>query len=155
MASLGSKFTNINPEYPYCVYKHSNNDGIFYVGFGSLKRAFAFDNRYKSWRNEYAKGNITVEIDSVFKTDREGKDRELELILELKPIANYIYKGSVRLKQDNMVSIKCNETGEVFDSICSAAKRYEVSPCTIVRHIGKRTDRYAKKIKGLSFSKIS
>jgi len=66
----------------FLTYAHCKPDGsIFYIGKGTRKRAFNFNDRTNFWKNIVKKhGSPTVEILASWPTEREALDHEIFLI---------------------------------------------------------------------------
>lgn len=66
----------------FCTYSHHKPDGtLFYVGKGSIKRAYAKDNRNPHWKNIVAKhGGYKVEILANWPTENGAFEHEKFLI---------------------------------------------------------------------------
>jgi hypothetical protein len=66
----------------FLTYAHYKPDGsIFYIGKGTRKRAFNFNDRTNFWKNVVKKhGAPTVEILASWPTEREALDHEIFLI---------------------------------------------------------------------------
>jgi hypothetical protein len=66
----------------FCTYSHHKPDGtLFYIGKGSVKRAYAKDNRNPYWKNIVAKhGSYKVEILASWPTEAEAFEHEKLLI---------------------------------------------------------------------------
>ena len=73
----------------YCVYTHSYNDEVFYVGQGSPSRPFMLSARNHYWE-DYVKALPSYEITMVFWTDdhAEARQEALRLMTSLKPSCN-------------------------------------------------------------------
>ena len=73
----------------YCVYTHSYNDEVFYVGQGSPSRPFMLSARNHYWE-DYVKVLPSYEITMVFWTDdhAEARQEARRLMTSLKPYCN-------------------------------------------------------------------
>lgn len=74
----------------YCVYTHSLNGDVFYVGQGKPRRPYDFSSRNHVW-NEMVDSREDVEVRIVewFRTQDDALTAERKLIRELRPRANY------------------------------------------------------------------
>lgn len=69
----------------FYTYAHKKPNGeIFYIGKGSLKRAYAYDNRNSYWKNIVAKYGLIVDILSTWSDEQEAISHEKLLIACLK-----------------------------------------------------------------------
>lgn len=73
----------------YCVYTHSHNGAVFYVGHGIPQRPFDMVRRNQAWK-DYVTKLHRYEVDIVLWTNdaKEAKRLESKLILELCPACN-------------------------------------------------------------------
>lgn len=86
----------------FVVYAHSRDGVRFYIGKGSVKRAFDFSasgQRTKAWRAEVAKGDFDVEIMSLHATEEECLAWENVAIELFQPSANSSGLGKSRRAQ--------------------------------------------------------
>lgn len=71
-----------------CVYLHKTKEGVvFYVGSGTLERAYRKTARNNIWK-EYAEFGFVVEIVKSKLTKTEAIILEKQLVLDLKPVSN-------------------------------------------------------------------
>ena len=79
----------------HCVYTHSIDGNVFYVGAGKVKRAFDEGNRNKKWK-AITKEHRTYDIEILYETkDRnEAILREREEISKRRPKANIAGSGN-------------------------------------------------------------
>lgn len=79
-----------------CVYTHSANGKVFYVGSGSRARAFNHSNRTPRWHTQAeAAGGVETNI-IVWTEDRAEAQRiEAEMIMTHKPACN-VHKRATR-----------------------------------------------------------
>lgn len=83
----------------YCVYTHSIDGDIFYVGQGLSDRPFDHRSRNNAWKAITAgAGAITVEIVDWYETVAEALEVEKNLISTLRPVANVGGGGNVGFK---------------------------------------------------------
>jgi hypothetical protein len=79
-----------------CVYSHSIDGTVIYIGKGIPARPF-HTNRTKQWHDVVdPAGRFDVQILSWHSTDAEARKEETFQILKLKPIANLQVKGGSR-----------------------------------------------------------
>ena len=74
----------------HCVYTHSLDGVVFYVGHGTFERPYVRGKRNKAW-SAMVRGNgglFQVEIERCFETLSEAVDLERRLIEYYKPAAN-------------------------------------------------------------------
>ncbi|RKZ77868.1 MAG: hypothetical protein DRQ35_06930 [Gammaproteobacteria bacterium] len=151
------------------LYTHSDPNGkIFYVGVGRASRPFQRSTRNQRW-NDYVDTLDYFEVDILFwlNDSKLLYKREKALIMELRPFCNHLnnpdrphpLKG-IKCGRPNRkivngkivgVPLKCNETGESFSSIYSAARAFDVSGSAISYNLrGQKNG----KLKGYTFSLI-
>lgn len=85
----------------YCVYTHSINGDIFYVGQGLSDRPFDHRSRNNAWKAITAgvgAGAIDVEIVDWYETAAEALEVEKNLISTLRPVANVGGGGNLGFK---------------------------------------------------------
>ena len=142
MSALIPKYTIKNSKQLICVYKHTNCGVCFYVGSGSLSRAFCVQNRKQRWM-EYVSclSSFDVEIVGLFHSRNEAEDLEKILIEKLSPKCNIVYNSKYKQKRKQLsenhkqklrVSGKARkvlhvETGEVFPSAKAASRHFSLS----------------------------
>ena len=80
----------VHPTKRFCVYAHSIDGIVFYVGRGRLARAFATSRRNKQWRVKVISG-YDVEIIEWHDTTEAAELSERKLIADLRPECNVIY----------------------------------------------------------------
>jgi hypothetical protein len=86
-------------DYAYCVYVHSVDGKPFYVGQGTIGRAFTMDNRTTAWKEKVGGKPITVRVVSFHKDKNEALAVESALIKELETTdVNKRYRGSEKLE---------------------------------------------------------
>jgi hypothetical protein len=111
----------------FCVYKHFTSDSneLFYIGEGTIKRAFSKFSRNKWWKHKVQKHNgFRVEIVANNLLKIEAEKIELELLN--------------KHKSDNLVNL-CN--GTMFNSHWLVGKPKEMHPM-----FGKKSPESAKRI---------
>ena len=69
--------------YVYCHYKSGTNE-VFYVGIGSIKRAYSKKGRNEWWKRIYNIASRTVHVIDSGLTSQEAKQLEIETIKKLK-----------------------------------------------------------------------
>lgn len=81
---------------PHCVYGHFSNGQCFYVGSGSLKRAFDFTrDRSQQYLNKFRTSTVSVVIFHRCSDRDEAYRVEKEMILALMPEVNqYLVAGA-------------------------------------------------------------
>lgn len=72
----------------FCVYAHSCDGEIIYVGSGTHARAFNFERRTERWGEAVDGRSIAVTILSEHDDRAEAYEREADYILGLQPVAN-------------------------------------------------------------------
>lgn len=144
----------------FCVYSHSVNGVVFYVGHGKCERPFCLISRNRPWMN-FIKGKKTLEVTlhSWHRSKKEALKFELELIKKLKPKCNISYNKVIlpkakRFHVDFINSIDSWLKEKNIESI-ELAKILDVSPSTISKwrvrkSIPKRHQTILKNILGLS-----
>lgn len=74
----------------YCVYKHLKSDlsEPFYIGIGTIKRAYSKSERSVLWNRYFKKYGLIVEIIKSDITHKEAKEEEMRLIRQYGRIDN-------------------------------------------------------------------
>ena len=72
----------------YCVYSHSLNGQIFYIGKGSQQRAYSKHCRNELWNGLVGNGGFEVSIIKRFRCTLKARRLERALIRKMKPSAN-------------------------------------------------------------------
>lgn len=93
----------INDDVPYCVYRHLIGNIIFYVGSGTLPRAFESGpaRRNEAWNRFVALNGVpcvTVEIVERVRERSVARRLEYDYIRKLRPIANLPFDASLALE---------------------------------------------------------
>jgi hypothetical protein len=116
----------------YCVYTHDINGSIFYVGMGTLSRAYSGEGRTHSWHDYHDKRSVNVEIIAWFGDDKKrAADYEKILIKYYRPRCNFhhntrkAYRGPVT----------CLETGARFVNASDAARKLNVKQSQMSNHL--------------------
>lgn len=92
----------------WVVYSHVINGSIFYIGYGSICRAFDFNSRKMKWKNfvEMNGNQFEVKILSSFSSPLEAMIRESILIRHYKPMCNDFYPSLQYIEK--LKSLKLN-----------------------------------------------
>lgn len=150
----------------YCVYIHTVDGAPMYIGSGTLARAFAVgeNDRNDTWKFESRGKDVRVKIVAFFNDRRHALSFENALIDELDPpwngkkyrVAAHRTRppqpvGAPRpVRTRSMLPVRCNETGEIFETGLAAAKALGVSQGAVSNVLNGR---YAS-VKGLTFSRV-
>lgn len=89
------------PRLKFCVYLHVKNGVIFYVGMGSLSRAFERDYRHHTWLSLVGREPYEVRVYSWCLNKKVARKRELLAIKKFKPLCNFHHNGFKRLDLTN------------------------------------------------------
>lgn len=149
----------IPPFNQLCVYAHSVNGKIVYIGSGSLSRPFELKKRTDVWNafmNSIAddpSARITIQIVSFHPTAEHAKKAEHVLITNLRPVLNQHHNPNSRLPKLGSSSsprlVTCVETGEHFASASLAAKKLGVTRGAMSNHLLGRVG--FDRVKGFTF----
>lgn len=74
----------------WCVYHHTHNGQVFYIGVGQIDRAFNLMGRSGRWLVfvDSIDGQYVVVIDKWFETREEALEFEQSQILKILPVTN-------------------------------------------------------------------
>ncbi len=131
-----------------CVYTHSIDGIVFYVGKGVCYRPFEASRRNERWSAavEAAGGIFDVDILGWFGTDQEACTRELQEIQSRKPSANLMNNGLRRSDEFKaMMSLRHKgklmsaETRKKLSDARSGTKAWNRGKSTSVEQIEKLT----------------
>lgn len=88
----------------FCVYTHSIDGNVFYVGLGSSGRAFSGGGRNQLWDRMVsdAGGTFSVEILAWFDSKRDAMSREKTEIQTRKPVTNMTLNGYERSSETRL-----------------------------------------------------
>lgn len=111
----------------FCVYSHSVNGKVVYVGKGTVERAFTSAGRNPQWHDS-VKGGITIKIVRRFSSEKEALAYEAKTIGIQSPLCNIHHKGGTRTS-NLMVRLTKTEKADLRRK----AKRAGVSLSVFVR----------------------
>lgn len=158
----------IPPGNPFCVYTHSANKVVFYVGKGLASRILDTANRNDLWLAKVSVAGYVAEVISWHDTETEARIAEKVLIQKLRPECNKLINGfkhseATRKKmaaarrryvashgqyQDlPTTAVVCIETGQIFKGINIAGRALGVDATGISRCVNGRK----KQVGGLTF----
>lgn len=107
---------------PFCVYKHVMESTVFYVGMGSISRAFDAGNRNKIWRQYAGNRDFLVEVISLHETEESAHKEEKHLIEQWRPACNM--RGTGR---DFPPERRAAITARLMGHPCNAETRAKIS----------------------------
>lgn len=161
----------------YYVYHHIIDEVVFYVGKGVSERPFEIMKRTPLWHSKVDAngGFFEVQLVGTFNSDKEARVFETSEIKRLKPSANQKCNGHVcihtaetieKLKQASArrksttrnggghkskwprQPIQDIDTGEIYQSISAAAKKFGISTTSISNLIkGKINQTHGKRFR--------
>lgn len=93
-----------------CVYTHSIQGKVFYVGKGISSRPFETSRRGERWHNIVSEaGHFDVEVIAWFDSDQDARLQEAQDIAKYKPEANLMGNGWRRSEEFKAAMSKCHK----------------------------------------------
>ena len=131
----------------YKIYKHTTSDGKVYIGYTGMKPEYRWNNGRGYQQNEaffaaiLSEGwhNIKHEILEEVNSLEEAIEKEKEYILQYKshlPTCGYNTQAPTKKNTLKKVFV-CDETGEVFYNLKSAAASLDVCVSAISKSIAR------------------
>lgn len=151
----------------YYVYHHLAGDTVFYVGKGVSDRPFETMKRTILWHSKVNENNgfFEVKLVGAFKSNKEALAFEALEIKRLKPYANLMNNGYLRIHTSETieklrlcgkrqqirkplrnlggrklpVSIQDIDTGKIYQSISAASREFGITPTVISTHLKRQS----------------
>jgi len=121
----------------FCVYLHSIDNAIFYVGSGRVTRAFECvrTERSRAWHEFRANRPVTVTLFEFFDDPNEARRKEYRLIKSLKPLANI--HGRERPAPEKTIKFKAAPKPKKQKPISDKPKRLRKGKAIYAQELGK------------------